>query len=371
MKILIPNTLTRKSFDVINILLIHFSNAELIFGISRTEKVKTRLIYNPVNSELLRKDENFFSDLNAISEKYKHDDIVFIPLEEDTTLSFLEYINKFGEGNFKYALSSLKFFNLSRNKNELNVFCENNGIPCPKYVSKKDFESHCFLYPVIVKPKNGSGSNGISFVQNRQELSEINIDLERDFIQELLPNAKDVEAGFYFCQNGKIKSFYSHKRIRTFPETGGVSVFSEFLKDEKIKEAGKKIIKELNWSGLIMIEFIFDKRDNHYKLIEINPRIWGSILLSEFSGANFLKSYVNYALKLENVMPNYKNKAYIRWIFPYDVIYFFKKIQNPMKFFKLNENTCYINFTYSKPLKSLVFIFLTYFNFNKLKKIFQ
>lgn len=370
MKILIPNTLTRKAFDVVNILLIHFSNAELIFGISRGERVKTRLIYNPVNSELLRKDENFFSDLNAISKKYKHDDLVFIPVEEETTLSFLNFINKFGEGNFKYALPSLEFFKLSRNKNELNVFCEKSDIPCPKYFTKKDIDSNNFLYPIIVKPINGSGSNGIYFIQDSKELNEIDIDFKRDFIQELLPNAKDVEAGFYFCQNGKIKSFYSHKRIRTFPEAGGVSVFSEFLKDQKIKEAGKKIIEKLNWSGLLMIEFIFDKRDSQYKLIEINPRLWGSILLSEFSGAKFLKSYVNYALELEDVKTNYKKKAYIRWIFPYDVIYYFKKIQNPISFFKLNKNTCYINFTYSKPLKSLIFIFLTYFDFNKLKKIF-
>jgi len=371
MKILISNTLTRKSFDVINILLIHFSNTELIFGFSKSEKLKTKLIYRTVNSELLRKDENFFSDLDTISEKYKHEDIVFIPVEEETTLMFLKYINKFGERNFKFNLPDLKFFNLSRNKNELNIFCEKNEIPCPKSISEKDFYSKKFDFPIIVKPKNGSGSNGISFVHNNQHLDNININFERDFIQELLPNAKNVEAGFYLCEKGEIISFYSHKRIRTYPETGGVTVFSEFKIDKKIRQSGAKIIKKLNWSGLLMIEYIFDKRDNQYKLIEINPRLWGSILLSEFSGANFLKSYVNFSLNIKNININYKKNIYIRWFFPYDFIYFFKKIQNPINFFKLNKNTCYINFTYSNPIKSFVFIILTYFDFSKIKNLFR
>lgn len=371
MKILISNTLTRKSFDVINILLIHFSNTELIFGFSKIEKIKMKLVYRTVNSELLRKDENFFSDLNTISKKYKHEDIVFIPIEEETILKFLKYINKFGERNFKFSLPDLKFFNLSRNKNELNIFCEKNKIPCPKSISEKDFYSKKFDFPIIVKPKNGSGSNGISFAHNNQHLDNININFERDFVQELLPNAKNVEAGFYLCQKGEIISFYSHKRIRTYPETGGVTVFSEFQIDEKIRKSGAKIIKKLNWSGLLMIEYIFDKRDNQYKLIEINPRLWGSILLSEFSGVNFLKSYVNSSLNIKNININCKKNIYIRWIFPYDFIYFFKKIQNPFNFFKLNKNTCYINFTYSKPLKSFVFIILTYFNFSKIKNLFR
>ena len=103
MKILISDTLTRKSFDVVNILLIHFSNAEIIYGFSRNEIIRTSLIYKPKNIELLRIDENFNFDLNSISKKYNHDEIVFIPVEEETTLKFLKYINKFGKRNMKIS----------------------------------------------------------------------------------------------------------------------------------------------------------------------------------------------------------------------------------------------------------------------------
>jgi glutathione synthase/RimK-type ligase-like ATP-grasp enzyme len=371
LKILISDVLLRKSFDVINILLLHFDKQDLIFGYSKHKKLITNLIYSSDSCELLRNDKNFSSDLLYISKKYKSEKIVFLPIEELTIINFYKFISNYGDMNFCYSLPSYESFKLSRNKNELNIFCEKNEIPCPKSISEKDFYSKKFDFPIIVKPKNGSGSNGISFVHNNQHLDNININFERDFIQELLPNAKNVEAGFYLCEKGEIISFYSHKRIRTYPETGGVTVFSEFKIDKKIRQSGAKIIKKLNWSGLLMIEYIFDKRDNQYKLIEINPRLWGSILLSEFSGANFLKSYVNFSLNIKNININYKKNIYIRWFFPYEFIYFFKKIQNPIKFFKLNKNTCYINFTYSNPIKSFVFIILTYFDFSKIKNLFR
>ena len=195
------------------------------------------------------------------------------------------------------------------------------------------------------------------------------IDHKISFVQELINNKNDVEAGFFLCSNGIIFSFYSHKRIRTYPETGGVTVFSKSCINDKIREAGIDIIKKLNWSGLIMIEFLKDVKSNEYKIIEINPRIWGSILLAEFNNSNFIKSYIKLCLgkKIKNQIVS--DKKYVRWVFPYDIIYFFKNLLNPFKFFKYDKNTCYINFTYSSYFKSLKFVLLTYFDLNKIKII--
>ena len=87
---------------------------------------------------------------------------------------------------------------------------------------------------LIIKPIIGSGSRGIKYVKSKSELSQISIDFKKYFVQELLNNKKDVEAGFFLCDNGKIYSFYSHKRIRTYPESGGVTVFSKSDINDKI-----------------------------------------------------------------------------------------------------------------------------------------
>ena len=99
-----------------------------------------------------------------------------------------------------------------------------------------------------------------------------------------------------------------------------------------------------------MIEFLKEPSSNEYKIIEINPRIWGSILLTEFNNSNFIKSYLE--LSLGNQVKNkiVSDNKYIRWVFPYDVLYFIKNLQNPIDFFKPNRDTCYINFTISLDL---------------------
>lgn len=365
MKILITDPLLRKTFDIVNILKINYTIEDFIF-VNDISLLKIRYLYKSNNVFLLRQN-SFIKDLNYIANQFIEESIVYIPIEEITTISFYKYLNNFKNNNFKYFLPPFSIFELSRNKDVLNVFCEKNNISCPKYYSEEQIKKGAFKAPIILKPKIGSGSNGIRFIHNKNKLNVNEVNFKNYFIQELLDNPKEIEAGFFLCKKGEVISYYSHRRIRTYPEKGGVSVFSQLKLNKEIKKTGAQIIKKLNWTGLIMIEFLKCKETEDYKLIEINPRIWGSIMLSEFSNANFLSSYINLCLeKPIDSMYEIEDK-YIRWIFPYDLIHFLKNPQNPFTFFKINKDTCYINFTYTNLLNSLKFIFLTYFS---LKKIF-
>ena len=375
MKILLSDIYFRKSFDAINILKLHYKQAQFIYTVSSVfwlNKIKLKTIYSSTNYFLLRNDSNFNSDLEIISKEFSSEEIVYIPIEEDTTLNFLKFIKAKGELNFNYLLPEIAEFELSRQKECLNLFCEKHQIACPRYISEDVLKKKKFTYPIIKKPKTGSGSKGIIYIENEKDLKNATIDFDKDFIQERLPNPQEIEAGFYFCKKGELISFYSHKRIRTFPETGGVTIYSKSDNSNEIKLLGAKVLDKLNWSGLVMIEFLYDKIDEKYKLIEINPRLWGSILLSEFCGASFLKNYVEIAsennLKVNN---NINIDVYIRWVFPYDILYWFKNISNPLEFFRKKRDTCYINFSYSSYFSSFIFIFFTYFNFRKIINIFK
>ena len=88
------------------------------------------------------------------------------------------------------------------------------------------------------------------------------------------------------------------------------------------------------------------ERDNKYKVIEINPRMWGSVLLSEFCGTNFLQKYIDLILGKIEIENRPIKDCSIRWQFPYDIIYFIKHLTNPFRFFNSPKNTCHINFTY-------------------------
>lgn len=367
MKILITRSLLRKTFDLINILKIRFNDDDIIYAGDESLK-KIRFIYGKVNFHRLSND-NFNFDLNVISEKYKNESIIYFPIEEDTTIKFYNYIEIFGIKNFKYKLPSLTTYNLSRNKKKLNIFCESKNISCPKYYPEIDIKQRKYDLPLILKPINGSGSEGVKYITSENDIIFDSINFESNFIQELLDNPKDIQAGFFLCDKGEIVSFYSHKRIRTFPEKGGVTVFSKSSFNREIRNTGSDIIKKLNWSGLIMIEFLQDTITKEYKLIEINPRLWGSILLSEFNNSSFIYSYIKLCQGKKIEEADVFTNKYIRWIFPYDIIFFIKNLQNPIKFFNYNKNICYINFTYSNLYRSFKFILLTYFNLKQIKKL--
>ena len=371
-KILITDPLLRKTFDVVNILLSKVDIKSLVFlCFDNNTLKKTKNIYKSYNLHHVR-EECFSEDLYTLSKEYEDYKIIYIPIEESTTINFYDFIKKYGNQNFLFMLPHINSFNLSRNKDELNRFCELNKIPCPKYYSEKQIKERNFELPIILKPINGSGSIGIKYLKKLNDLTSLEIDYNNYFIQELLNNPKNVEAGFFLCSDGKIISFYSHERIRTYPNQGGVSVFSKSTFNKKILNAGSKIIKELNWSGFIMIEFIKCNKSKEYKLIEINPRLWGSFLLSEFSGANFVSNYMSLCSGDKLEKNNLVREKYIRWIFPYDLIYFLKKPKNPFKFFKIKDDTCYVNFSYCNLMKSFRFILFSYFNYKKIKqKIFN
>jgi hypothetical protein len=367
-KVLITDPLLRKTFDIVNIILTKINKESLLFlCCCPRELKKAKKIYK--GSTILQVSVDQFSrDLYTLSKKYANDKIIYMPIEEASTLKFYDFIKVYGDQNFLFKLPSSDSFHLSRNKDELNKFCERQKVPCPKFYSEEDLDKGQFKLPVIVKPINGSGSNGIKFIKKLSECEFINFNFRVYFAQELVRSFKGVEAGFFLCSEGKVISFYSHERIRTYPKQGGVSVFSKLTYNAEVLDAGSIIIEKLNWTGFIMIEFMKCKQARQYKLIEINPRLWGSILLSECGGTSFIFKYIALCNgeEIENKIS--KNCKYIRWIFPYDFLYFLRNPQNPFKFFKKEKNTCYINFTYTSFLRSVYFIVTTYFDREKIKK---
>ena len=375
MKILITDIFLRKTFDVINIIYTQYNKKDILLLIDDVgvfNKLKCKFCYHSSNLFLLRKDENFNYDLNQILKQFPNDDLIYLPIEEDTTLLFYNFISgKNTPKNLLFMLPEQDDFERSRDKAILNMFCEENKIPCPKFITPDVFKNEGFQFPIIVKPKKGSGSEGIIYIDNKTQLKSNPVDFAKFFVQERLPNSKNVEGGFYLCKHGEVLSFYSHQRIRTHPESGGVTVFATGTQNLKIKQAGEQLIKKLNWNGLLMIEFILDEKDKQYKIIELNPRIWGSILLSEFCEANFIAKYINLCVGQIETKSRPISNSSIRWLFPYDLFYFFKNPSNPFSFFSYNKNCCHINFTYSSVPRSLAFIFLNYFNLTKLFKLFR
>jgi predicted ATP-grasp superfamily ATP-dependent carboligase len=80
---------------------------------------------------------------------------------------------------------------------------------------------------------------------------------------------------------------FEHRRLREFPPTGGASSLRESVAlDEDLHDQAVRMLSELGWTGLAMVEFRRG-RDGVGYLMEINGRVWGSLPLAVRAGVDF------------------------------------------------------------------------------------
>ena len=191
-------------------------------------------------------------------------------------------LNKFKFNKTLDYLGSYESFYKMNNKLALANLCENIGVKMPSYSKKFDK----IAYPFVIKPTQSSASKGVLYINNKNDVQ---------FAKQLFKNKEyiiqqyieGVGIGYsVFAKNGEIVVGYGHKRLAEYPITGGSSMYRESYDDDRMVESAKRIIKDVRWSGFAMFEFKLSK-NNELFLIEVNPRIWGSINQGLANGVNY------------------------------------------------------------------------------------
>ncbi len=95
--------------------------------------------------------------------------------------------------------------------------------------------------------------------------------------------------GFFALRwGGRIVATFAHRRVREVPPSGGVSVCRESIPlPPRLAAAGTRLLTELDWEGVAMVECKHDALNDRYYVIEINPRFWGSLQLAIDAGVDF------------------------------------------------------------------------------------
>ena len=370
MKIILTDLDLRKSFDVFHILK---SKGYEIIGFS-CENRFTRAVLSLIYGQKifsLTKDDDFHLGITKV---LKEEQAIYFPLEEDTTLCFYQALKSKKLPNIISLLPDEETFHLARDKKHFSQFCLNNNLPVPmeydynSLIEHKDLPSN-----LIIKPKIGSGSMGIKFIDTYDELlNNKDLDYEKFLIQERLENSRDIRGAFFLFDKGKQISYYGHKRIRTYPDEGGVTVYSKCEMNDTLKELGTNLLEKLQWSGVAMVEFLYDTSTKSYKIIEVNPRAWGSIMLSEFCGSKMLDNYINASLEKELIPQDINEETYIRWFFPWDLLSYIQRKGDIKDFWKFDtKKCCYINFSYAPWYAGIAYTLFNLLNPQKIKKFFQ
>jgi predicted ATP-grasp superfamily ATP-dependent carboligase len=92
---------------------------------------------------------------------------------------------------------------------------------------------------------------------------------------------------FATYQDGACRRVMAHRRLREFPVTGGESTCCELADEPELLAAGRRILDALAWHGVAMVEFKRHEADGRDYLMEVNPKLWGSLDLALAAGAEF------------------------------------------------------------------------------------
>lgn len=139
--------------------------------------------------------------------------------------------------------------------------------------------------------------------------------------------------GFFALRwQGTMVATFAHRRVREVPPWGGVSVCRESIPmPPALARAGTRLLTELNWEGVAMVECKHDPVTDRYYVIEINPRFWGSLQLAIDAGVDFPRLLVECAQgRSPAPVTSYRHGIRSRWGWgEVDYVYLRTKLRPP------------------------------------------
>jgi predicted ATP-grasp superfamily ATP-dependent carboligase len=158
------------------------------------------------------------------------------------------------------------------------------GIPIPRTVPARGWRS--LSLPVIFKHPR----TGVRMAHTEAEAEawekELSTEIEQYAVQEYIPGRNGF-GYFGLFENGRETAYFMHERLAQFPREGGVSVAARAIHDSRLHLLGRRLLESLSWHGPAMVEFKRNDQDGEFYLMEINPKLWGSIDLAIHAGCNF------------------------------------------------------------------------------------
>lgn len=247
--------------------------------------------------------------------KEKYGEKLLIVPSSDTNLMFIQnhfekltpYFYQIGHTSFEQDRLDII------NKHSCSKILDQGGVDVPQsFVCNKteQIENICqkMSYPCVFKPT--TKDYGQSFYRKYDgfkaiecnDSSELRSHLEETvrcgfevLVQEKIifdSPYEEIPLYIYADKNSEIKMFSSAIKRHIYPFPYGTAVELEICDFQELLETAKKVVKTIEWRGILMLEFIQDKKDSVWKVIEINTRPWLFVDFYRRFGLNYL-DYLN------------------------------------------------------------------------------
>jgi len=183
-----------------------------------------------------------------------------------------------------------------RHKATLPQEAERAGLAAPRTVAADSIETLRGLElrpPFLLKPVEGqhfAGAFGekVLVAQAKDELvAQWKRAKERGFdtvVQELVPDAEEqIWSLFaYIGRSGEPLATATGVKVRQGPVHFGTSAVFRTTPEPRVRELGLRLLESARYRGFGHVEFAYDRRDDEFKLLEVNTRVpmWAGVAMT-------------------------------------------------------------------------------------------
>ena len=248
-----------------------------------------------------QKPQETYLQLKELIETRKYD--LVVPTTDFTAGLLAEHKKEFSQYTH-IASNDWDVYRLAGDKLSTMKLCMENNIPCPYTLSEVNDLSEVLnsgiAYPIVAKPRIGYGAVGFTCVNSKEQLIELFENSDKTpsayVFQEYIPQTDiQYECAMFMGENDVVKTALVFSKNRWFPVAGGSSTLNITVERPDIVESCARLLKAIHWRGAADIDLIQDPRDGKAKIMEINPRVSGSVKICFDAGIDQAKQMLELA----------------------------------------------------------------------------
>ena len=267
--------------------------------ISKYSRFKKRFFRSPHPSD----DQSYVDFLIDLAKKEKihRNRWVIFPNSDETVYVLSKYKNILEEF-YRIPTPGWEVIQNVYIKKNTYQLAKKGGIPIPTTYypdSLQELVELSLNYPVVIKPSIRDNfyrkvKTKAFRINNKEELVRTYeyvcsiIEPSEVLVQEFIPGGPNHLYSFCpFFKDGEVLTSIMARRARQHPmDFGHASTFAELVDIPEMQKIAEKFLGLINYYGFAEVEFMQDPRDGNYKLIEVNPRVWGWHTIAIASGVN-------------------------------------------------------------------------------------
>ena len=134
-------------------------------------------------------------------------------------------------------------------------------------------------FPVLLKPTDGAGGQGIVLFQEAAELMAYVATLPPNgtYIVQTYLEGYDIDCNV-LCRDGQVLAHSIQRGLLDSATTYAPTQAIEFVQDRAVLAVVSQLMAALNWSGVAHLDLRVDAATQAVNVIEINPRFWLTVV---------------------------------------------------------------------------------------------